>query len=509
MHDPMNEREMEAFWENAVPELPPNEIVREVTPWKKAMRRILIGLAMTTLLLNFWGLDTVLPAVSLIYLLLGFRTLRRENPWFRRCYWIAVLLCVGFYPSLVFEATIWHQPFYDSGWGIWLTAGSLILQFSLFFCLWRGIKAVQRKAGLPEHAGGAVGLMVWFAVICLLSLIGTVDIVTASIIVIVYICALRSLWKVAGELEEGGYLIEAAPIRLPDWAVGGIIVGVTAVGLTLAYLFGGTYPMEWTPREGIRNDEVAEIKTHLASLGFPEDILDDMTDEDVLDCRGARRVVVSVRDHPFNEGRVVSRYVDSIYKLRKPGIERTTVYDVKELRITGIGVRLAGEREQWKIIHHFRWTADPGYFGTESIQLWPAYRDSKGWGDSGGDVTGRLLYDKDGVTYTGEYVSLGKETFTTNSIFWGESTSTDVFAEFSLPHDGENQRGYLAYTVFEKLDGYLVDAWINYTHQQTWLQYPVLTAKQQRMANAWNDAGAFLTVQDALQFRPEEQEGES
>ena len=108
------------------------------------------------------------------------------------------------------------------------------------------------------------------------------------------------------------------------------------------------------------------------------------------------------------------------------------------------------------------------------------------------------------MTYTAPYISLGEETFTSNSMFWGQSVSTDIFAEFSLPNNGENQRGYIAYTIKEMQDGAIVDAWINYTHQQIWFQYPALTAKQNRMANSWNISGVFKMVQDALQFYPTE-----
>ena len=43
-----------------------------------------------------------------------------------------------------------------------------------------------------------------------------------------------------------------------------------------------------------------------------------------------------------------------------------------------------------------------------------------------------------------------------------------------------------------------------YTHQQSWLQYPVVTAMEKRLTAAWGDTGAFRTVQDALQFFPED-----
>lgn len=43
-----------------------------------------------------------------------------------------------------------------------------------------------------------------------------------------------------------------------------------------------------------------------------------------------------------------------------------------------------------------------------------------------------------------------------------------------------------------------------YTHQQSWLQYPVVTAMEKRLTTTWGDSGVFRTVQDALQFFPED-----
>lgn len=497
--DPMNEKDFDSMLESTMSELPPDDIVSEVTPWKKSMHRVLIGLALSSLTLNFWCLNYILPAIGFVLMLLGFRTMHRENAPFKGCYAITLIRSVYYFPMLILNATIYQQAFYESGWTWWLTVGNLILQFIQLVCLWQGIKAVQRKAGMEEHAGGAVGLMIWFGIICLLGIIQYSGIIIAVIVILVYILAIRSLWKLAGEMDEAGYMIEAAPVRVPDVVLTGIIVGMLALGLTFAYIFGGTYHMDWQPLAVTQNEEVAEIKEHLISLGFPEEILEDMTDEDILDCKGALRVAVDVNSHAVDNGKWVVERTEN-------KISRYMVYDDEVLVITGIAVELPTEREHWKIIQHFRFTADPGYFGTESIQLWPAHRNgNNGWGKAS-DYTGRLLYDKNGMTYTAPYISLGEETFTSNSIFWGESVSTDVFAEFSLPNNGENQRGYIAYTIKEMQDGAIVDAWINYTHQQTWLQYPVLTAKQNRMAGSWNTAGVFKLIQDALQFYPTEED---
>ena len=110
---------------------------------------------------------------------------------------------------------------------------------------------------------------------------------------------------------------------------------------------------------------------------------------------------------------------------------------------------------------------------------------------------------KDGTTYTAPYYYLGEQTFTSSSIFWGEETSSDVFAAFSMPGTGENHRGYLAYPMEAVEESRLIDSWFNYTHQRTALQYPAMTAMDFRMSGAWERNG-LPHHQDALQFRPSE-----
>ena len=111
--------------------------------------------------------------------------------------------------------------------------------------------------------------------------------------------------------------------------------------------------------------------------------------------------------------------------------------------MTYVGVKLGDEREQWKIIHHFEWLDDRKFYGTEAVQLWPY--SQTGWSVSG-DFSGRLLYEQDGSVYTSDYHSLGKVTYDTNGMvaqMLGQTSSTDVFATFSLPNEGERRRGYV------------------------------------------------------------------
>ena len=87
----MNELELDldldfdSILQNSVPELPPDHVVQNVTPWRKAMNRILLGMALSAITLNFWGLNYILPTISIILTILGFRAVRNENGWFKGC----------------------------------------------------------------------------------------------------------------------------------------------------------------------------------------------------------------------------------------------------------------------------------------------------------------------------------------------------------------------------------------------------------------------------------------
>lgn len=487
MRDPdwesMDEQEFEALLEGSVTQPPPEQVVAEVTPWRLATKRILTGIALTSITLNFFWLNYLLPAIGMALMLLGFRALRRENRWLGLCFGITVFRAVYLYAGLILNSTIWFSLVSSSPVVYGLSVLNLALTYVQLLCLSGGFRAVQRKAGLPPHAGSAVALLIWYGITGLLAVLRYSGLILPLVMLVCYILILRSLWKLSKELDQAGYAIRPAPVRIEDGIVAVAITILLVGGCLLGWLLGSKYPMDWQAANPAEHSGVEEIKAQLLELGFPDDVLQDLTAEDIAACDGALRVVTDVHDHA----------VDNSEK--------------EPLRITGVAVELPGQRERWMIFHHFLWTADPGFYGTESIQLWPAQHLSKGW-ESAGALTGRVLYDKDGTTYTAPYYYLGQQTFTSESIFWGEQTSTNLFAAFSMPETGENYRGYVAYSVAKLRDGYIMDSWFNYTHQRTALQYPAMTAMEFQMSGAWDGNGPFRTIQDAPQFYPTEESAE-
>ena len=317
-----------------------------------------------------------------------------------------------------------------------------------------------------------------------------------------YGCILRSLYRLSGALDEAGYAIAPGPVRVTDRCLVLVIAAVLGIGCTLGYLFGSSYRMDWQPADTSKQTQTEAIRQQLLDLGFPEAVLNDLTPEDIAACDGALRVVVETEDYPVNDGRNV--LWETYNEKHERYYVQDTVYDVRELRLTSVGVQLPGAQETWRVYHHFLWTTDPGFCGTEVLQIWPADENMQDGWRFAGDVTGRVLYDRDGQTFTASYHTLGRQTYTADSVFFGQRTNSDLFAPFSMPRHAEHARGYVAYTAAAVQSGYLLNSWCNYTHQQSLLQYPAVTAMEKRMTSAFGNTGAFYTVQHALQFFPED-----
>lgn len=378
-------------------------------------------------LLQVSGLQYILPTVGLVLLLLGFRALRRENRWF----------CAGFRLC-----------------GAW------------FACAAAGL--ALRAAIAPETASSWLGyaaaaLFFWYVLLVALTFARpNVGWLFAAVILAAYLCVLRSLFRLTRVLDEIGYAVRPAAVRVPDgWLAAGLTAWLAAC-IACGYLFGGSYAMDWTalPPQGA----YAEERSQLAALGFPEDVFADLSEDDLAACRGALRVVSRSEDVPMNDGRTV-----------KKGFGQHTwtdiVYDTRELRVTGVAVQIAEASDgggEWIVFYHFRWLENPGFYGTEALRVLPTSDEPVDWGD----WTGRVLYDRGGAANAAPYASLGNVTAAYSS-FGTLVTQTNGIAAFSLPNRGENQRGYVACRVRTPAETPYLRIQMDYVHQKTWLQYPV------------------------------------
>ncbi|OUQ81085.1 hypothetical protein [Flavonifractor sp. An100] len=482
----MDDREFDRALEEELTQLPPADGEMErITPWKRAMSRIVAGIILTTCTLNVWNLQQLMPAVGIVLLWLSFRTLRKENGWFTACWLISLYRAASLFVSLVLNATLWGT---EQGLTLWSYL-NLLPPLVQFICLWQGIKAVRRKAGQPDKAGAA-GALVWFYLaLCVLGLWQLQGWLVVLPIGVIYFLILRSMAKMSALLDGAGYEVRAASVRVSDRMVWIVWVLSLAIAIPLAGIFLGRYPMDWKPVEIKEQAGQEEIQTNLQSLGMPEQVLSDLSTEDLFSLEGAVRVFVMVDEHPFNDGRRVTQ-------VQTNQVRSWREYDVKELKTSDIAVEL--ENGNWRIIHHFFWQGDRGIGGTECLKIWPTDRLNEGWRREG-EPTGRVLYDRGGNTFESDFYFLGEESYTAQSIFWGQTYNNDLFAAFSLPLTGENCRGYVSYEIELVEEGWIIDSWSNYTHQVKWWNYPLMTAMQYSQAGMLY-GGDFETAQSAIQL---------
>jgi uncharacterized membrane protein len=53
-----------------------------LNPWKKPIMEITLGFALTSITLNFLWLQYILPAIGIVLIFIGARSLRKENKYF-------------------------------------------------------------------------------------------------------------------------------------------------------------------------------------------------------------------------------------------------------------------------------------------------------------------------------------------------------------------------------------------------------------------------------------------
>lgn len=475
----------------------------EINPWSKAMTRVLWGLGLITITLNFLYLDVILPAVGGLLLVLGFCTLRRENTPLRWCY-ILSLASLAVRGACIVLAALPVET------GLAPAYVNIALLQVLYVCLWRGMVGVSRAAGEEKPAATAAGAMaVFYAVLTVLALIGVEGWLLVLPMLVLYILLLRSMVRLSRSLADTGYAITAAPVRLPDAAVlwGGL--GVLLAAVLLAMFLGQRYPMDWHARDDAPQDET--IRQQLLTKGFPADVLDDLTADEVAQLSGAVRVYHQTErlysntdyrevtlsrflrdpphtlqyDHTLTEtddaGNRTYRYVYRVYDT----LEQT-------MRHVAVEIPAEGDTARFVYIHHLTYAAPPSPY-TEMLELWPAWQTQGDW-FPGGHVSGRVLCERNGTAQAAAFHTLKSGSQQVSDLF-GTRQTQRITAGWSFPRGVESPRAYVFYDALRGQDGWVIESWANYVCQ-TAPVYPFRDA-----AALWHSYGsdAYSLRQTALQ----------
>ena len=473
----------------------------DVSPWRSAMYCIVWGIALKTLTLQFLYLHYILPTLGCILLVLGFRTLRQENRALRWAYGLSLAAAVMRGVCAVLQAL----PV-DVGLTFGYADSGLML--GILIALWRGMTGVARAAGAEKPSAPAAGtLAAFYAVLLVLAHIGLEGWLLVLPVLVVYLVILRNLVRLFRSLADTGYAIHAAPVRLPAAAVLWGYLGLTLAAVVLAMLLGQRYPMDWQVRQDAPQD--AAIRAELLERGFPQDVLDDLTAEEVAGLAGASEVLTQT-DTQYDSGkyRVVTTDVwdedtPNTWQYRSAekqadGAYRYTyhVYDVEEVcTMTHVAVVLPQGGYQRVVFLH-RIAARPnGLALTEGVEIWPMWRDGENWA-RGNIIGGRVLCGRQGQTYTADFAALDSGSYTSQS-FFGSSQRSCITAEWSRLRGAEDLRAYVLYDAETLMPAWeYLESWCNYARPSDAV-YPFRSALARW--HSWGLTGGDTLIQSALQ----------
>ena len=477
-HYSLTDDELRDVFESGDPRVPIN-VAEKVTPWKKAMQNLLVGFGISAASISYFPLDFILTAVGSVLVFFGFRSLRKENRAFKVGYGISILFLVYTFAVSVFEACAVFGEFSETTAAGMITYCSLFLRLVELMAIVKGVGAVQKKAGL-EGKNQGWKLVFWYCLMCVFAIFNYTGILV-YVLIIAYIAMIVRLYKFSSALDDAGFTIRPAKIRIGNKAFSIAAAVLLVVSIIAANIFFGSYPMKFSVRANETAKSVATVKTKLVSLGFPKEVLDNLSGEDILDCKNAKQVHFEKSSAPIYDG--------IVYKNGKE------IKAVDAIEFTTVAVLVSGDivdretyepnedgsykQQEWKIIHYFRLLPTKKSSKTECIEIMPAYIYYNTWWKAK-DTTGKLFFEKDGESYVGDYYSIGKgfkrqDAFTN---LFGDSQSENIYADFSVPKGSENFRGYISYSVWGNIGELMIDSYITFYSCYSFPTYPATTAKE-------------------------------
>lgn len=427
------------------------------SPFCRAMGLIAGGLAVTGVTLNFWNLDVLLPLVGTFCLLVAFRALRRVNGFLRAGYVCACLHMLLLFVELGQNAAVFRETAAADMVSTALAFGSAAVQLVLLFCLWQGLLDMQRDAGITPPAAPAAGaLLLWYILLYVAAaLFASLSLLLGAYVVWYFYLVVR-LKKLSKSMAAQGCAIEPVKERFSNPKLVGSLLTVLAVVIACGFLFFGSYRMDWTPKETGTDAQVIEAHERLLALGYPESELNDLSDEDLLTCLRAERVLVrECTGGGYTNYNGKSQTNDAFH-------------------MTIVAVQRPFDR--LFVACHFRWDDGVRFYGTESLAFEPNHDNSRWFAE---DFSGQVLYDgPDSTAYTAPYIDPGTKQASLSN--WYINCFKQIYcADASFPNDGTNQRGYVACALSNNIDEFTkFEGLFYYVHQNGRFQYPVKTARE-------------------------------
>ena len=492
--------------------------VESYTPWRAAMTKILWGMGLTTFRFEFFYLQYILPLLGAALLYLGYRTLRRENRWFRLCWVLSgVLLAVHMATDILTATPVmgWITQNPALNWGLtWPLVG---MQLLLLFALWRGTRAAFASVGEAEPRDwlkrGLVCYLLSLAIALWSELVPLTQddgffgpsileqyewlyygrsIAFIALQIYLLVCIARQ----SGALADRGYAITPVPVRFtPTVFLAGVFAVVLLSSIAALWLSSRAPALEAQPLSAVHAEEYSSVRAHLVDLGMDADLANSLDETELERCRDA----LAVYDLPLYHA-----YGEHTYNRE----DETGRADVEYVTLRSWAVQLPDDQVRYYLT--FRWLQNPEYNIRDGLTGDPSSYDPSY------DFSARILWDQDGQTWSAApTVHLGggetPEELPDWALEWYDYELEALghlayipWCQFSFPADSENRWGWMAWSQDRSDDAgtlyYL--SLLFYRHQVSWLHYPYYSFPQLLTSSSISRDGVTQTFGGVYELVP-------
>lgn len=427
--------------------------------WENPITDIAWGFALTSITLNFLWLQYILPTIGTVLIFTGARSLRKENKYFTWAYFFSAAYIAIYTVYLLFSPTPLDVKIQNE---VILSLPPTVLKLALFLSFSFATKTVFIKANASNIQNPFIFAVVFILLSALLAISPLSNSWLAFIILIFfYIWVVRSIYRLGDDLGTIGYSFTSTQEKLSNTVV---VRGYLIICFILVIVCG-TAASHLVPNfNEIKPATTSDTRNKLLDLGVPEEVLSDISDENISMLQNAINVDVDTDLLMFDGARQMVEDGTNIYKEhmepRNHTIEATTVYT--ELPENVIYVLV-----------HFKWQK-PKAFWNDGFTIWGEEEIEL--------LDGKLLCRRDNTNYEAPIPRLKNDFVTTSSMFFGASQSRQITGGVCYPFSSENQRGYIFYRLsFPEEKGIAANC-INYLHSSSPVSLPYNYAEQKLLS---------------------------
>ena len=434
---------------------PPENEISDINPWKIPINSITWGLILTTIHLNFLYLQYILPTIGVILVFIGFRSLRNENKYFRTIYFAAIVKLVIHLLNIIRVATPLNILNYPE-----LAIGCVLTSFQIFIFLTfhKALKEVYINAGKTMDSSPLIGATLWTVFAFLLAISPLAETWLAFITMIIfYVLIIKSIFSIGEQLDDTGYLLTYAPVKISDKRFGRIYFALIMV-IGISFNISSNHLKLESKEFSYPNN--TQLRESFIDMGFPEDVLRYLENsdlellKDLVDVQvGNELLMFDPKEIEHVEGTENRRMISYTYEPRNKNIDARTIF-------------IEMPEKTLYVMQYFKWIGgnpiwQDGIMITGNHEI-----------ENRAIISSGLFYSKNGGEYMADFPYLDMESVERHT-FFGTHWAEPIRGTFSFPIGSQNQGGYVLYRYGTMLDDrYLIASLFEYLHQSNPIRIP-------------------------------------